>query len=290
MSDVKSGQHLLEVIPRNLVQDDTDYRIIEAIGNQEAKLFLRIENSIIGDNLEEQSDEVIWHLLWENHLIKSSEGLALAKSKREKADLIRSAVQLHRYKGTPYAIKRALRVVGVNGRNEEWFEYDGEPYHFWVELSLNQKLNDLELIREMIMEYKNERSWFDGFVVLALEQGFLYWDDSYSYPVYYKDTNDFWGTAKAINLVAGGTSYTDDSYSYPVYYDVNTVQFKNVDTGVGLQHFDDSYSYPVYYESCGEFETPNTISAQFDGAVDMIFEAYSYPAYYPVCGEFEAGG
>lgn len=290
MSESQSNQHLLEVIPPNLVQNDVDHRIIEAIGNQEAKFFLKVDNSIIGDNLEGQPDEVIWHLLWENHLIKNSEGLALAKSKKERADLIRSAVELHRSKGTPYAIERALEVVGVDGHNEEWFEFDGEPYHFWVELSLGQKLSDLDLIREMIMEYKNERSWFDGFVVMALEQGFLYWDDSYSYPVYYKDTNDFWGMAKTINVAAGGTSYIDDSYSYPVYYDVNEVQFKNIDTGVGLLCADDSYSYPVFHESCGDFETPHTTSVQFGGVVDMIFEAYSYPTYYPICGEFEAGG
>lgn len=283
-------QHLLEVIPRNLIQDDVDYRIIEAIGNQEAKFFLRVDQSIIEDDLEEQQDVVLLHLLWENHLLKKSEGLALANSKKERADLIRASVQLHRYKGTPYAIERALKAVGIKGESEEWFEYDGEPYHFWVELSLNQKLNDLELIREMIMEYKNVRSWFDGFVIAALDQGFWYWDGSYSYPVYYKATNDFWGEAMTINSDVGGTNYVDDSYSYPVHYDVNTIQFKNVDTENGLAIGNDSYSYPIFHESCGDFSTPGTNSAQFDGSADFIYEAYSYPAYYPVCGEFETGG
>lgn len=284
-------QHLLEVIPKNLIQDDVDYKIAEAIGNQEAKLFLRVNQSIIDDNFEEQPDSVLLHLLWENHLLKKSEGLALANSKKERADLIRASIQLHRYKGTPYAIERALKAVKIKGKTEEWFEYDGEPYHFWVELSLNQKLNDLKLIREMIMEYKNVRSWFEGFVIAALEQGFWYWDDSYSYPVYYKTTNDFWGEVTTINTAVGEISLSDDSYSYPVYYeDMNVIQFKNIDTKSGLLVVNDSYSYPVYHDSCGEFETPDTTSVQFEGATDTIYEAYSYPAYYPVCGEFEAGG
>lgn len=143
----------------------------------------------------------------------------------------------------------------------------------------------------MIMEYKNVRSWFEGFVISALNQGFWYWDDSYSYPVYYKTTNDFWGEAETINSNVGGTIFRDDSYSYPVYYDdINTIQVKHVDTNNGLIFSDDSYSYPVHFEVCGDFEAPDTTSVQFEGATDFIYEAYSYPAYYPVCGEFEAGG
>lgn len=284
-------QHLLEVIPKNLIQDDVDYKIAEAIGNQEAKLFLRVNQSIIDDNFEEHPDVVLLHLLWENHLLKKSEGLALANNKKERADLIRASIQLHRYKGTPYAIERALKAVKIKGKTEEWFDYDGEPYHFWVELSLNQKLNDLKLIREMIMEYKNVRSWFEGFVIAALDQGFWYWDDSYSYPVYYKTANDFWGEATTDNHSLSDLTYRDDSYSYPVYYeDMHTVLRQEVDANAGLSYDGDDYSYPVYYKECGGFETPDTTSVQFNGATEVSFEAYGYPAYYPVCGEFETGG
>ncbi|GGG33012.1 hypothetical protein GCM10007425_29630 [Lysinibacillus alkalisoli] len=283
-------QHLLQVISPNLIQGDDSYRAIKAIGDQEAKLFLKIDSAILDKDLERQSDDVIWHLLWENHLLKHSEGLALAKDKKERIDLILSSVELHRYKGTPYAVERALEVVGLEGKKEEWFEYDGEPYHFWVELKLNQKLNDLDLIYDMIMAYKNVRSWFDGFVILALEQGFWYWDDSYSYPVYYKTCGDFWGHAETINQNLGGTLYQDDSYSYPVYFDdVNPTYVQHMDTGVGFALVSDDYSYPVYYKTCGNFETPYAKSAQFNGATDMLFEAYSYPTHYAVCGEFEAG-
>lgn len=65
-------QHLLEVIPKNLIQDDVDYRVVEAVGNQEAKYFLQVNQSIIDDNLEDQPDDVLFHLLWENHLLKKA--------------------------------------------------------------------------------------------------------------------------------------------------------------------------------------------------------------------------
>lgn len=288
MIDSKN-QHLLDVVPQNLSRGESAYNVIKAIGDQEAKMFFKVDKSIIGDDLEHQSDEVIWHLLWENHLIKLNEGLALTKNKKERIELIASSVELHRYKGTPHAIEVALDVVGLKGKSEEWYRYNGEPYHFWVELKLKQKVNDLTLIRDMIMEYKNVRSWFDGFVILALDQGFLIWDDSYSYPVYYKECNDFWGNAKTINQEVCDVAQVDDSYSYPVYYDdINTTHIKYVNTGV-TQIENDSYSYPVYYAECGELSTPDTKSMQFDDDMKINFEAYDYEVSYQECGDFEAG-
>ena len=282
--------HLLDILPQNLKRDKSDNNVFKAIGDSEKKLYLRVDKSLLNDdNLEEQTMDVLTHLLWEEHLIKRREGLALSKTKREIANLIKSSVELHRYKGTPYAVERALEVVGLKGRKEEWFEYDGEPYHFWVELQLNQKLNDLDLISEMIEEYKNTRSWFGGFVVLALDRGFLIWDDSYSYPVYYKECNDFWGNAKTINQEVCGVAQVDDSYSYPVYYDdTNTIRVKYVNTGVTRVE-NDSYSYPTYYAECGELSTPDTKSVQFDNNVKINFEAYDYEVSYQECGDFEAG-
>lgn len=284
-----SERHLLEVIPKNLIQDDADYNIIEAIGNQEAKLFLEIDESVIDGNLERQSNEVMLHLLWENHLIKMSEGFALAETKQERADLIRSAVELHRYKGTPFAIERALKVVGIDGKNEEWFEYDGEPYRFLVELSLNQKLTDLDLIRSMIMEYKNERSWFDGFVILVLEQGFLFWDDSYSYPVYYKACGEFSGEKTFSQSSGEVISLVDDTYSYDVEYPVYEKEFRQADLAP-VKVKDDTYGYIKRLPVAGEMEPLTKEVTTLSDATAVSAMLHDYSVTYPVCGEFYAEG
>lgn len=39
-------------------------------------------------------------------------GWKLAKTEQEKRDLIKRAIELHRYKGTPYGVKEALRSIG----------------------------------------------------------------------------------------------------------------------------------------------------------------------------------
>ena len=97
MIDSKN-QHLLDVVPQNLARGESAYNVIKAIGNQEDKLFSKVDKSIIDEDLERQSDDVIWHLLWENHLVKKEEGLELAFDKKARIDLILAAIELHRYK------------------------------------------------------------------------------------------------------------------------------------------------------------------------------------------------
>ncbi|GGG19847.1 hypothetical protein GCM10007425_12830 [Lysinibacillus alkalisoli] len=275
-----------QLLTRFMDSDAFTRNLFEVIVEELYEVAVEVPMLHLMANLEKQSDDVLDHLAWQFHV-----DFYDAKFERhKKIALIRTAFATHKYKGTPYAMEKVLEAVKLSGEVVEWFEYNGDPYHFSIELKLIQKLNDLNLIYDMIMAYKNVRSWFDGFVILALEQGFWYWDDSYSYPVYYKTCGDFFGDTATINQNLGGTLYQDYSYSYPVYFDdVNPTYVQYMDTGVGFVLVSDNYSYPIYYKTCGDFETPYAKSAQFNGATDMLFEAYSYPAHYAVCGEFEAG-
>lgn len=53
-------------------------------------------------------------------------GWALAKTEQEKRELLKGAIELHRYKGTPYAIKLALKKLGFP--NCEIIEHIGDTY------------------------------------------------------------------------------------------------------------------------------------------------------------------
>lgn len=289
MIEIKD-MHLTNRIPDNLLKDVNVKNLAEALSKPLQGVSVWSYKINYMQHLRDLPEEIIDHLLWENH-IGPAEGLKLARTKEEKINLLESSIELHRAKGTPYAIEKSLEVVGLKGKVEEWFEYEGNPYHFWVELELGQKFNDLSLITEMIEEYKNKRSWFDGFVVIALEQGVVYWDDSYSYPVYHQETNDFCGEAEMMHNELGGRLYSSDSYSYPVCYEeTGLTRFRNEDTKSGTIYSEENYSYPVCYEETGEMSTPDVKTKQFDGVLKMEFEAYSYPVHYPECGDFETGG
>lgn len=157
------NKHLLEVIPSNLIQDDEDYRIIQAIGNQEDKVYHQTNISFVS-NLEKQSAEIINHLLWENH-IGPKEGLALATTKERKINLINNAIELHRIKGTPAAVELVFNAVNLPFELEEWFLYGGEPYHFRAVTEQSLANVDIENVISMILEFKNVRSHLENITV-----------------------------------------------------------------------------------------------------------------------------
>ena len=112
---------------------------------------------IIIDNLP---PDALPHLAEQYH-ITGNEGWLQCQSDSEKRALIKKAIELHRYKGTKYALIKVLNSLNINGEIQEWFEYNGEPYHFKISIFLqncpyNEKVFDS--LKKMIEEYKNVRS------------------------------------------------------------------------------------------------------------------------------------
>lgn len=102
--------------------------------------------------------------LAEQYHITGNEGWLQAISETEKRNLIKSSIKMHRYKGTKYAIEEVFKTLNIIGNVEEWFNYDGDPYHFKVILQIfNRAINEETetKLRALIDEYKNERSWLE---------------------------------------------------------------------------------------------------------------------------------
>lgn len=102
--------------------------------------------------------------LAEQYHITGNEGWLQALSETEKRNLIKSSIKMHRYKGTKYALEEIFKTLNIVGNIEEWFDYDGKPYHFKVILQIfNRSINEETetKLRALIDEYKNERSWLE---------------------------------------------------------------------------------------------------------------------------------
>lgn len=100
------------------------------------------------------------HLADQFHIM-GYEGWLNTKTDDEKRALIKKAIELHRYKGTKYALINVLKSLNINGDIKEWFEYGGDPYHFKIDIFLqNYAYNEkvFENLKKMIEEYKNVRS------------------------------------------------------------------------------------------------------------------------------------
>ena len=152
---------LREIAPLNLLADENIKVLIEAIEQQFEEVKNQIPNVLIYSRIDSLSEEVLNLLAWQFHI----EGWELANSIEEKRNLIRNAIQLHKYKGTKYALKKVLETLNLQGDIQEWFEYGGEPYKFKVDINLAYKsinTETVEKLRRLINEYKNERSWLDS--------------------------------------------------------------------------------------------------------------------------------
>jgi len=155
---------------------NSKYRAVEGLLN---KLFKELLDKTVAEVLYPRIDEIeneeLLDLLGRQFHI---EGWELAKTVEEKRRLVKSAIELHRYKGTPYAIKKVLEALGLVGEVKEWFKYGGKPYRFKIDLSsVNQEITPelRDKLMELINEYKNERSWLEEIALSYLARGSVYW-------------------------------------------------------------------------------------------------------------------
>ena len=104
------------------------------------------------------------HLAEQLH-VTGYEGWMQATNEAERRALLKSALQLHRYRGTPYAVKSALESISMVAIVREWFQYAGEPFHFRVSIDLYGQGIDAErlaLVDLLIQHHQNVRSRLDG--------------------------------------------------------------------------------------------------------------------------------
>ncbi len=72
----------------------------------------KLDNSKVMTTLVELIDDDFISLLEEKWSVTGYDGSFLAESDRSKRGLIKVAVELHRYKGTPWSIREVLRRLG----------------------------------------------------------------------------------------------------------------------------------------------------------------------------------
>ena len=105
-------------------------------------------------------EKVLPHLAQVVQVLFWSETLSL----EEKRKLIFESKELHKYLGTPFAIKKVFEILELDAELIEWFEGQLDPYHFNVTVDVYTRgisAELLELLEQMIESYKNVRSQLD---------------------------------------------------------------------------------------------------------------------------------
>jgi len=162
----------IELFPPNLREDKNIQAFAEILDRVFSELTEEELNKLFVYAIDSQPEEVLDWLAWQFHV----EGYELAQTIEERRNLVKNAIELHRYKGTKYAVEGVLKTLNLAGKVEEWFEYNGDPYRFKVEVSSPSRQITPELrdrLIQLINEYKNERSWLDEILLSYLAEGKL---------------------------------------------------------------------------------------------------------------------
>jgi len=149
-----------EIIPQAIRNDTQVQAMSAAVTPQLQDVSQKIEECIILARLDELPETVVDLLAWQYHVDFYENGLTL----NEKRSLVKTSIDVHRHKGTPYAVQTVVSAILENAKVEEWFEYGGEPYHFRVKL-ITGPMTGAETIAKLtkaINMTKNARSWLDG--------------------------------------------------------------------------------------------------------------------------------
>lgn len=89
-------------------------------------------------------------------------GWDLAKTDDERRALVKEAIWLHKIKGTPYAVRRALDILGVVATIVEWWQREpkGTPHTFSISISLKEQTSDAVIDAERVAQIQRAVSFW----------------------------------------------------------------------------------------------------------------------------------
>ncbi|EBP0098933.1 phage tail protein I [Salmonella enterica subsp. salamae] len=157
------------LLPPPLTSDER----FSILANIAAERFAQLDMTTLLVYLVDIVDASALPSLAEQFHVQGLEGWLFASNEQEKRELIKQAIELHKYKGTVWAVRRVLEILSLPGAITEWFEYGGKAYFFKVDIELVNQGMDENLFNnlvELIHEYKNVRSKLEALIVWIINQ------------------------------------------------------------------------------------------------------------------------
>jgi phage tail P2-like protein len=160
---------LLDILPGSIAHDEDVQAAASALGVAMSDVERDISLAYLFSRIDTLPEDVLDHLGYQFH-ITGIEGWRLAATVAEKRNLVRTAIEIHRKKGTKYAVVRVLDLLGMRGVVSEWFEYGGNPYTFKIDIDVVGypiTTEVLALLDDLVGEYKSARSHYEVDLGLA---------------------------------------------------------------------------------------------------------------------------
>jgi phage tail P2-like protein len=155
---------LEDILPESIRADPTVTLSATAIDPELQDVTSQIREVILLARLDELPHEVVDLLAWQWHVDHYEPEVLSLEAKRS---LVRRSIEMHRRKGTPWAVRQVCEAVFGPTEILEWFRYGGRPYFFRVRTVGRIPGPDAwRALLRGIHEMKNVRSWLDGVEVV----------------------------------------------------------------------------------------------------------------------------
>lgn len=152
---------VMQALPDSIAGDTNVQVLAEMITEEFIQLVEMSNLLLVLPNLSKQSDKVLEQLAWHLHVDFYNQDAP----REEREALIYQSIAWHGRKGTPSAVEDMVTTIYATAEVDEWYQYNGEPYHFRVNV-YGDAVTDAETLKKMetsVETVKNVRSFFDGF-------------------------------------------------------------------------------------------------------------------------------
>ncbi len=162
-----------ELLPSSVKDDEVISNLSKALSSELQNITNNINQILFYPNIK-QLPETIIDLLAEQFQVNFYDILGL--DLEVKRELVQNSMLWNKKKGTKAVMQQMISTLyNSNCTIKEWFEYDGEPYHFKLFIdNVSFKKEDLDNITYIINELKNVRSHLESIAINMIVKSNLY--------------------------------------------------------------------------------------------------------------------
>lgn len=156
-----TAENILSSLPSVLAEDKEMQALGSAIADVLSSRVREIDTLSIYPHIDEMPEELLDILAYDFKVDWWDYGYSLD----EKRSTMKKSWYVHKHMGTPASVKAALSAFYPGTILEEWWQYNGAPYHFRIKIPIDQSSIDPvkhNIVMGLVRFYKNLRSVLDS--------------------------------------------------------------------------------------------------------------------------------
>lgn len=171
MINIHDGQ-ITDLLSNTLRYNPETISIGYAILQEKRRLLYLAERTLLMAAVEILDEKTLDYLAVELRTPAYSDNYPI----ETKRTLIKGTLPYYERLGTPAAVNWVITAIFGNGAIQEWFDYDGDPHHFQVDIPITGMISPelMEDLRRTLSSVKRLTSWLDSITTYFEMEGKVY--------------------------------------------------------------------------------------------------------------------